>query len=286
VPGWSTGAEAYSIAILLEERMVALKQHTLVQVFATARAGLYRASIAADVSEKRLELKSSNEEPETSKEEMQPLNEELSTVNTELQRKVADLTRINKDMNKLLAGTGMATVFVDPALRILRFTPLATRVINPVAAGVGRPVAQIVSNLVGYNSLTADLHEVLDTLVPKAVEVDTADGACHSMRLQLCRTLDNVIEGAVISFLDITEKQRLRDALKQANDPARGEVPAPHRSHRHTRGRTELAVGVAATARLDQTGRMYAVATTERADRRSGAPAVPAPALTAGGAAS
>lgn len=268
--------------------MVALKQHTLVQVFATARAGLHRASIAADVSEKRLELKSSNEEPETSKEEMQPLNEELSTVNTELQRKVADLTRINKDMNKLLAGTGMATVFVDPALRILRFTPSATRVINPVAAGVGRPVADIVSNLVGYNSLTADLQEVLGTLVPNAVEVevDTADGACHSMRLQPCRTLDNAIEGAVISFLGITEKERLRDVLNQANDPARGKVLAPHRSHCHTRGDAELAVGVAATARLDQTGRMYAVATTERADRRSGAPAVPAPALTAGRAAS
>ena len=76
------------------------------------------------------ELQSTNEELETSKEELQSINEELATVNAELQTKVADLSRANNDMNNLLAGTGIATVFVDHQLRILRFTPAATRIIN------------------------------------------------------------------------------------------------------------------------------------------------------------
>ncbi len=76
------------------------------------------------------ELQSTNEELETSKEELQSVNEELSTVNSELNIKVDDLSRLNNDMNNLLAGTGIATVFVDHQLRILRFTPTASQLIN------------------------------------------------------------------------------------------------------------------------------------------------------------
>src|SRR5262249_10704512 len=117
------------------------------------------------------ELQSTNEELETSKEELQSVNEELSTVNTELQNKVADLTRANNDMNNLLAGTGIATVFVDHSLHILRFTPAATRIINLIQSDIGRPVGHLVSNLAGYDSLSADTQAVLDSLVPKELEV-------------------------------------------------------------------------------------------------------------------
>ncbi len=116
------------------------------------------------------ELQSTNEELETSKEELQSVNEELATVNTELQTKVADLSRANNDMNNLLAGTGIGTVFVDHQLRILRFTPTASRIINLILSDVGRPVGHIVSNLVGYDRLVADTQAVLDTLIPKEVE--------------------------------------------------------------------------------------------------------------------
>ena len=109
------------------------------------------------------ELQSTNEELETSKEELQSVNEELATVNAELQTKVADLSRANNDMNNLLAGTGIGTVFVDHQLRILRFTPAATRIINLILSDVGRPVGHIVSNLVGYDRLVADAQAVLDT---------------------------------------------------------------------------------------------------------------------------
>ena len=167
------------------------------------------------------ELQSSNEELETSKEEMQSINEELSTVNTELQTKVADLSRANNDMNNLLAGTGIATIFVDHSLRILRFTPAAAHIINLIASDTGRPIAHIVSNLVDYSSLVADLHEVLKTLVPKEVEVLTIDSRSYTLRILPYRTLDNVIEGAVITFIEVTEVRRVRAALQRANELVR-----------------------------------------------------------------
>ena len=164
------------------------------------------------------ELQSTNEELETSKEELQSVNEELATVNAELQTKVADLSRANNDMNNLLAGTGIGTVFVDHQLRILRFTPAATQIINLILSDVGRPVGHIVSNLVGYDRLVADMQAVLDTLVPKEVEVQTTEGKWYTMRIQPYRTLDNVIEGAVITFVDITEMKQTREALRKANE--------------------------------------------------------------------
>ena len=127
------------------------------------------------------ELQSTNEELETSKEELQSLNEELGTVNSELQTKVADLSRANNDMNNLLAGTGIGTVFVDHQLRILRFTPAASAIINLIPSDVGRPVSHIVSNLAGYDCLVADVQAVLNTLAIKEVSVQTAEGRWYAM---------------------------------------------------------------------------------------------------------
>jgi two-component system CheB/CheR fusion protein len=159
------------------------------------------------------ELQSSNEELETSKEELQSINEELATVNSELQTKVVDLSRANNDMNNLLAGTGIGTVFVDHQLRILRFTPAATRIIKLIPSDVGRPVGDLAFNLVGYDQLVADTEEVLNTLAHKEVQVQTAEGKWYAMRIQPYRTLDNVIEGAVITFVDNTELKAAQEAL-------------------------------------------------------------------------
>jgi two-component system CheB/CheR fusion protein len=164
------------------------------------------------------ELQSTNEELETSKEELQSLNEELATVNAELQTKVADLSRANNDMNNLLSGTGIATVFVDHRLRILRFTPTATQIINLILSDTGRPVGHIVSNLVGYDRIVADAQAVLDTLVPKELDVQTTEGRWYTLRILPYRTLDNVIEGAVITFVDITEMKKAEAALRKANE--------------------------------------------------------------------
>ena len=167
------------------------------------------------------ELQSTNEELETSKEELQSVNEELATVNSELQTKVVDLSRANNDMNNLLAGTGIATVFVDHSLRILRFTPATTKIINLILSDLGRPVGHIVSNLVGYNHLVRDAQAVLDSLVPHEVEVQTAEGRWYTLRILPYRTLENVIEGAVITFVDITEVKKMQETLRAADDQLR-----------------------------------------------------------------
>jgi len=160
------------------------------------------------------ELQSTNEELETSKEELQSVNEELATVNAELQTKVADLSRANNDMNNLLAGTGIATVFVDHRLHILRYTPAATEIINLIQSDIGRPVSHIVSNLPGYDNLKEDTQAVLDTLVPKELDVRSAAGRWYTMRIQPYRTMDNVIEGAVLTFVDVTPARKLQEALR------------------------------------------------------------------------
>jgi len=171
------------------------------------------------------ELQSTNEELETSQEELQSVNEELATVNAELQAKVVDLSRANNDMNNLLAGTDLGMIFVDHHLCVQRFTPAVTSVINLIPTDVGRPVAHIVSNLVNYDSLVADVQAVLDTLVPKEIEVRTGSGEWFLLRIRPYRTLENVIEGAVVTFIDFTEgkcarenAQRLAGIVENAQD--------------------------------------------------------------------
>jgi two-component system CheB/CheR fusion protein len=162
------------------------------------------------------ELQSTNEELETSKEELQSVNEELATVNAQLQVKVADLSQANNDMNNLLAGTGVATLFLDHRLRIARFTPAATRLIKLIQTDLGRPVSDIASNLVGYDRLVPDTLEVLETLIPKELEVQTREGQWYQMRIGPYRTLANVIEGAVVTFMDISQRKQMEHALRQA----------------------------------------------------------------------
>jgi two-component system CheB/CheR fusion protein len=163
------------------------------------------------------ELQSANEELETSKEELQSVNEELGTVNAELQTKVTDLWQANNDMNNLLAGSGVATVFVDHDLRILRYTPAATRIINLIPSDVGRPVAHVVSNLVGYDRMVADTQAVLDTLMTQEITVQALGNVWYNMRILPYRTQDNVIEGAVITFVEVTALKQAEASLVEAS---------------------------------------------------------------------
>jgi two-component system CheB/CheR fusion protein len=160
------------------------------------------------------ELQSTNQELETSKEELQSVNEELVTVNAELQRKLDELARASNDMNNLLVSTDIATVFVDSNLCIQRFTPPTTKLINLIQTDIGRPIAHIVSNL-DYDHLVEDVQAVLDSLIPKEMEVSSREGRWYLIRILPYRTLENVIEGAVMTFVDITLQKEMQAQLRE-----------------------------------------------------------------------
>jgi len=158
------------------------------------------------------ELQSTNEELETSKEELQSLNEELVTVNAELQDKIEQLAGIQNDMKNLLDNISIGTVFLNDVLNIKRFTREAARVYRLVASDVGRPLADIKSNIQDDN-LLADAQLVLDSLVPREREVCTVSGEWFLARIQPYRTLDNVIDGVVLTFADITQRIQSENAI-------------------------------------------------------------------------
>ncbi len=158
------------------------------------------------------ELQSANEELETSKEELQSLNEELTTVNNQLHEKVQELETANTDMANLFNCTEIATVFLDPSFRIKRFTPATTRLFNLIATDVGRPIGDIVKRFSDEDLLT-DAQQLLRDLAPREKEVRTEDGHWCARRIFPYRTLDNRIDGVVMTFVDITERKQAADAI-------------------------------------------------------------------------
>lgn len=163
------------------------------------------------------ELQSANEELETSKEELQSLNEELTTVNNQLQEKVDEFETANNDMANLLNCTDVGTIFLDARLRIKRFTPAATRMFNLISTDVGRPIADITPKFAD-DDLLSDAERVLRSLTLNSKEVRLEDGGWSLRRIVPYRTLDNRIEGIVITFLEFTELKDAREALAQQVD--------------------------------------------------------------------
>ena len=159
------------------------------------------------------ELQSTNEELTTSKEEMQSLNEELQTVNIELQSKVDELSSANNDMKNLLNSTDIATIFLDNELHVRRFTTHATRLFKLIPSDLGRPLSDIVTNL-AYPNLQADAEEVLRTLAFSDREIATTDERWFQVKVMPYRTLENVIDGVVITFNDISRAKTLEKYLR------------------------------------------------------------------------
>ena len=141
------------------------------------------------------------------------MNEELQTMNAELQSKLTDLSWLNNDMKNLLNSMEIATLFLDNALNIRRFTSHATQLFKLIPGDAGRPLTDIVTDL-DYPELQRDMLDVLRTLVFSEKQVKTHDGRWYTVRIMPYRTQDNVIDGVVITFIDISETKNLEAQLR------------------------------------------------------------------------
>jgi len=159
------------------------------------------------------ELQSTNEELTTSKEEMQSMNEELHIVNQELQTKLDELSRTNNDMKNLLDSTDIATLFLDNSLSVRRFTSETSKITKLIPGDVGRPITDIASALL-YRELADDAYQVLRTLIKVERQIPTPHGDWFAARILPYRTLENMIDGVVITFTDITTSKKLEAELR------------------------------------------------------------------------
>lgn len=166
------------------------------------------------------EMQSTNEELNTSKEEMQSLNEELHTVNHELQSNLSDLSQTNNDMKNLLNSTDIATLFLDDELNIRRFTNRTSTIIKLIPGDIGRLVTDIATDL-HYPDLEADARGVLHTLILSEKNVSATNNRWFTVKIMPYRTLDNRIDGLVITFTDISTAMKLEKSLREIEESFR-----------------------------------------------------------------
>ncbi len=160
------------------------------------------------------ELQSANEELTTSKEEMQSMNEELQSVNTEQSARLDDYLEANDDMENLLNSTEIVTIFLDNQLQVRRFTSGSNRLFKLIPGDVGRPLTDIVSNL-NYPQLYDHVQDVLRKLISVENQVSTVDGRWVLVRIMPYRTMDQKINGVVITCNDITAAKQVEDGLRE-----------------------------------------------------------------------
>jgi two-component system CheB/CheR fusion protein len=162
------------------------------------------------------ELQLANEELTTSKEEAQSMNEELQTINTELQTRLDDLALAQSDMQNLLNSTDIATLFLDNELNVRRYTEQAIAIFHLREPDVGRPLSDL-ANTLDYPLLLEDVKETLHSLMPCTKSVVSTDGRWFSVRIMPYRTLANRVNGAVLTFVDISIAKALEFRLREAN---------------------------------------------------------------------
>lgn len=174
------------------------------------------------------EYRSTAEELETSKEELQSINEELQTVNSELKVKLESASRINSDLQNLMAATDVGTLFLDNELCIKRFTPPIAGLFNIVVADEGRPITDFTHHL-DYRGFAEDARQVLHDLIPIERQI-AGDNRWFLTRLRPYRTVDDRIDGVVVTFVDITDRRDAEEELRTS--AARQRLLMQELSHR------------------------------------------------------
>src|SRR5262245_52837958 len=191
----------------LEEELAASRDYlqSIIQELEAANEELQSAN--EEILSSNEELQSTNEELDTAKEELQSTNEELNTVNEELQARNEELSRANSDLVNLLGSVEIAIVIVASDLRIRRFTPMAERVLNLIAADIGRPIGHIKPNI-DCPELEQLIGDVIDRVTSREIEVRDRQGNWYSLRIRPYKNVDNRIDGAVLSLFDISATRR------------------------------------------------------------------------------
>jgi two-component system CheB/CheR fusion protein len=178
------------------------------------------------------ELRSATEELETSREELQSINEELTTVNQELKSKVEEVSRANSDLQNLISSTDIGTIFLDRDLLIKRYTPSAVPLFNLIPSDIGRPLSDLKARF-DYPGLSADAGHVLENLSPIEREVRSAE-QWFLMRLLPYRTTEDQIAGVVLTFVDITHRKSVEEALRSSQSNLTDELKAIENLHEMT----------------------------------------------------
>lgn len=191
----------------LERELQATKEYLQTTVEELEASNEELKSTNEELQSTNEELQSTNEELETAKEELQSTNEELVTVNLELNKKIEELTEVNNDITNLLASTEIGVIFLDQELRIKRFTPAATKLFNLISTDVGRSIKDITPKT-EYANLWQDAEMVLHSLQVKEIEVKSLEDETFAVRILPYRR-DNVIDGVVIAFIDISAQHLL-----------------------------------------------------------------------------
>ncbi len=177
-------------------------------------------SVNEEMHSSNEELQSTNEELESSREELQSLNEELNTVNSELHSKIVELNESYGAITQVLNSTRIAIVFLDNDLCVRRFTQEAARLINLIETDVGRPLKHIASNLV-FDDLASKAYDVLQKLSPYEDEVRTSDGRWYHMSILVHRTQEHIIEGVVLTFVNIDALKKVQQQMERYGANAR-----------------------------------------------------------------
>ncbi|MFA5376255.1 MAG: chemotaxis protein CheB [Dehalococcoidia bacterium] len=215
----ATGKGTFKRVEELEQDLAYTKENLQATIEEMQAANEELKSTNEELQSTNEELQSTNEELETSKEELQSLNEEIVTVNSELQAKIEQLTGIQNDMKNLLENVNVGTIFLDDLLAIKRFTRDATKVFRLAASDIGRPLADIRSTIPDED-LIPDAQAVLDSLIPREKQVRTTNNEWYLVRIMPYRTLENVIEGVVMTFSDITALKAVEAESRRARDYA------------------------------------------------------------------
>lgn len=160
---------------------------------------------------------------ETSKEELQSLNEELQAVNLELKQKLDTISRVHSDLQNLMAATDFGTLFLDTSLRIKRFTPRLTDLFNVTPSDEGRPITDF-THALDFDDMADQARLVLKDLVPIEQEIPDRKSNWYLVRMRPYRTVDDKIDGVVATFVNITERRRIEEALRKSEERLRQQM--------------------------------------------------------------